>query len=118
MPCASSACTVFAICSSGASCVNSEFDIEVAIEIVFTFFRRMPRANGMSARGLMGELRALTPWSGQILQAVEGSQRDHIEVDQVQLRKGQGGDRLAGLFLAGAFKHQHHSAWFIRARIE
>ena len=78
----------------------------------------MPRANGMLARGLMEELRALTPWRGQILQAVEGSQRDHIEVDQVQLREGQGSDCIPGGFLARAFKHQHHSACFIRARIE
>ena len=70
----------------------------------------MPRANPVSARGLMGELCALTPRSGQMLQAVERSQRDHIEVDQVQLREGQGGDGLQGLFLACAFKHQHHSA--------
>ena len=63
----------------------------------------MPRANGMFVRGLMGELHALTSWSGQILQAVEGSQRDHIEVDQVQLREGQSGEGLAGLLLACAF---------------
>ena len=53
-----------------------------------------------------------------MLQAEEGGQWDHVEVDQVQLRKGQCGERLQGLFLICAFKHQHHSAWFIRARIE
>src|SRR5256885_263445 len=78
----------------------------------------MPRANGIFARGLMRELRALTPWSGQILQAVEGSQRDHIEVDQVQLRKGQGGDRLPGGFLAWAFEQQHHSVWLVCTGVE
>ncbi len=72
----------------------------------------------MFARGLRGELRVLTPRSGQLLQAEEGGQWDHVEVDQVQLLEGQGGERLQGLFLVWAFKHQHHSVRLICARVE
>src|SRR5689334_15121278 len=78
----------------------------------------MPRANGMFARGLIIELCVLTPCSGQMLQAEEGGQWDHVEVDQVQLREGQCGERIPGGFHACAFKHQHHSVWLICTGVE
>src|SRR5260370_15830947 len=66
----------------------------------------------------IGELRVLTPCSGQMLQAEEGGQWDHIEVDQVQLREGQCGYRIPGGFHACAFHDQHHSVWLICAGIK
>src|SRR2546421_459176 len=54
----------------------------------------------------------------QAREAREGSQWDHIKVDQVQLREWQRGERLLGGFHARTFEHQYHSAWFVRAGVE
>src|SRR5260370_26204801 len=73
-----------------------------SLEVAFTFFRKCRVQTLLLARGsiLRTWICGLAPRLEQAREARERSQRDHIKVDQVELREWERSEPLSGGFYA------------------